>query len=396
MPLPPSFATAITNVTGSVYTTLAKKLANHKGEVYSFHVGDTWMEPAEGCRMEDLRVEEFPGMHRYTAPQGHPELLSTLREELGRRHEWDLSRDQILIAAGATGALGAVAGAILDPGDEVLLAAPYWPLIAGIVRSFRGVSVPVPIFAPRLSGDDIIAALETATTDKTVAVYWNTPNNPSGMALTADEVAAICAWAQGRNLWILADEVYEAYQFADEVGPAFSLAPERTFSTHSFSKTYGMAGNRCGYVVGPGRAISAARKISTHTFYSTPTASQLAATRTLTLPAAFEWVDSARAKYQEVGSRCAEMLGVPAPQGSTFLFVDVGDCLGDTDSADNGPKTGLNALLEDLADLGLFLAPGPSFGPYPHHVRMCFTATPPDVTLRGCEILARELDRRRS
>ncbi len=395
MPHSPKFAAALDDVTGSVYTTLAKKLASHQGEVYSFHVGDTWMEPAEGCRMEDLRVAENPGMHRYTAPQGHPELLSTVRAELGRRHGWDLAPDQLLIAAGATGALGAVAGAILDPGDEVLLAAPYWPLIAGIVRSFRGVPVDVPVFVPQLHGDEIIAALEAATTDRTVAVYWNTPNNPSGCALTADEVAAISAWARERNLWILADEVYEAYQFGaalsgTPVRPAYGFAPERTFSTHSFSKTFGMAGNRCGYVVGPGEAIEAARKISTHTFYSTPTASQLAAIRTLTLPAATEWVASARAKYQEVGTRCAQLLGVPAPQGSTFLFLDVADCL------DAGNGNSLERLLEDLADFGLFLAPGPSFGPYPNHVRMCFTATPPEVTLRGAEILARELAGRRN
>ncbi len=386
MPRPPDFSNSVGSVAGSVYTNLAEKLAAWEGECYAFHVGDTWMEPAEGTRMQDLTVEEHPGMHRYTAPQGHPALLAAVAEDLDSRYGWQLERDQILIAAGATGALGAVAGAILNPGDEVLLAAPYWPLIEGIVRSFGGTPVAVPVFAPRLDLEAMLAAFEAARSERTVAIYWNTPNNPSGRALDGSEVEALVGWAAEHELWVLADEVYEAYVFDGTATPARDFSPERVFSVHSFSKTFGMAGNRCGYVVGPAEAILQSRKIGTHTFYSTPTASQLAAVRSLTLPAAAKWVESAREKYRQVGRQVAELLEVEAPQGSTFLFLDVANCLDDR---------GLEGLLSDLADRGVFLAPGPSFGPFPHHVRLCFTATPPEVTLRGAEILAEELSRRR-
>lgn len=390
MPRPPAFATAVRDVSGSVYTTLAGKLAAWEGECYAFHVGDTWMEPAEGTRMQDLSVDEHPGMHRYTAPQGHPALIEAVRGDLARRYGWDLDGDEILIAAGATGALGAIAGAVLDAGDEVLLAAPYWPLIEGIVRSFRGTPVPVPVFAPRIRSDRLIAAFDAAVTERTVAVYWNTPNNPSGRALEAAEIEALVGWACERNLWVLADEVYEAYLFDGGATPARDFDPERVFSVHSFSKTFGMAGNRCGYVVGPGEALEQARKISTHTFYSTPTASQLAAVESLRLPAASEWVNAARAMYREVGHQVARILGVEPPQGSTFLFLDLADRLNQ-----RGPDAGgLDGLLSDLADRGVFLAPGPSFGPFPHHARLCFTAVPPEVTLRGVEILAEFVGRR--
>jgi N-succinyldiaminopimelate aminotransferase len=119
------------------------------------------------------------------------------------------------------------------------------------------------------------------------------------------------------------------------------------------------------------------QKIGTHTFYSTPTASQLVALRALTQ--ADGWLASTRARYAEMGRDAAAALGLPAPEGSTFLFLDVGDVL-DT--------RGLDGFLSDCANRGLLLAPGPSFGPYPTHVRLCFTAAPPDVIRRGVAALA--------
>jgi N-succinyldiaminopimelate aminotransferase len=139
-----------------------------------------------------------------------------------------------------------------------------------------------------------------------------------------------------------------------------------------------MAGNRCGYVVGPAEAIEQLKKIGLHSYYSTPTASQIAAVRVLAGPGE-TWIARAREQYCETGRRVAERLGLPAPLGSTFLFFDVAPFL---------DETGLGGFLERCVDRGLFLAPGPSFGPYPTHVRLCFTAAPPDVVLRGVEALA--------
>ena len=174
------------------------------------------------------------------------------------------------------------------------------------------------------------------------------------------------------------DEVYEHYVFDGDHTYARPLAPKRTFSVHSCSKAFGMAGNRCGYAVGPPETMAQVRKVSTHTFYSTPTASQLAAVRALGGPGD-EWAAAARAKYAEIGGSAAARLGIDAPSGSTFLFLDVADHL---------DERGLLGFLERCADRGLLLAPGPSFGPYPTHVRLCFTAAPPDVTARGVDRLA--------
>lgn len=383
MPRHPGFSPSVQDIAGNVYSALAHKLATYQGEVYPLHVGDTWMEPAEGCRMEDIRVADHPGMHRYAAPQGMPALLDAVAGRVRERTGVPTGRENVLVAAGATGGLGAVAGAIVAPDDEVLILSPHWPLITGIVRSFHGVPVDVPFFGAVDSPETAVEAVREKKTARTIALYLNTPSNPTGRIIPRPWIEALAAWAQSEDLWIIADEVYEDYVYEGEHTWVRPLAPEHTFSTHSFSKAYGMAGNRCGYIVGPARAVDELRKIGLHSFYSTPTASQIAAVRVMGEPGK-QWIANARKVYKEVGDRAAVRLGLDPPQGSTFLFLDVAESLDDR---------GLPGFLEDCVERGLFAAPGQSFGPYPTHLRVCFTAAPPDVVLRGVDVLAGLLGR---
>jgi N-succinyldiaminopimelate aminotransferase len=378
MPRHPHFSPSVDDISGAVYSALAHRLASFPGEVYPLHVGDTWMEPAQGCRMEDLTVAEYPGMHRYAAPQGMPALIDAIVEEARARSGAATERENVLVATGATGGLGAVAGAIVSPGDEVLLLAPHWPLITGIILSFHGVAVDVPFFGAVDSPETAVEAVREKLTDRTVALYLNTPSNPTGRIIPRPWIEALVAWAQSEDLWIISDEVYEDYVYEGEHTYCRPLAPERTFAAHSFSKAYGMAGNRCGHIIGPATAMKELRKIGMHSFYSTPTASQLAALRVLRGPGR-DWVAQARESYRQAGENAAARLGLEPPQGSSFLFLDVADRL---------DERGLGGFLEDCVERGLFVAPGPSFGPYPNHVRLCFTAAPPDVVARGVEALA--------
>ena len=377
MPRHPDVSSTVTAMRGGVFSALAHRFASLSGEIYPFHVGDTWMEPPPGARMQDLSVEEFPGMHRYVEPQGYGPLLDAVGALRG------VGRDRLLIAAGATGGLFSVAGAILDPGDEVLILAPYWPLIRGIVTAARGVAVDVPFFDRQGSVDELLRPYLSA---RTVALYVNTPNNPTGRVLDAEIMAEIAAFADRHGLWILSDEVYERYSFGKPHVSAAAFAPERTFVAHSFSKAYGMAGNRVGYVVGPSaESMLQARKISTNSFYAAPTAAQIAALRAMERGDA--WLDAARARYRELAEASADALGLPRPEGGTFLFLDVADLLDDR---------GVQGFLEDCLEDRLLLAPGASFGaPYATWVRLCYTATPPDVTARGVALLADRLRRAR-
>lgn len=383
MPRPPLVAPRARSLRASPYSALAERAATFDGEIHPLHVGDTWMEPAPGCRMQDLRVEDHPGMHRYTSVHGMPSLVDAIVERARGRTGLPVQRDEVLVAAGATGGLGAVAATLLSPGDEVLLLAPYWPLIEGIVRAVGGLPVPVPFFGEVASADEAVAAVRRHVGPRTVALYVNTPSNPTGRVLPEPWLAALAEVARAEGLWLLSDEVYEDYAYTGAHVPLRPMAPERTISAHSFSKAYGMAGNRAGYVVGPSEVLRHACRIGTHTFYSTPTASQIAARRALS-GLADDWVREARALYARVGAEAAARLGVPSPEGGTFLFLDVAPWL---------DHRGLAGFLEDLASDGVFVAPGDSFGPYPTHVRVCFTAAPPDQTLRGVEKIARRMGR---
>jgi N-succinyldiaminopimelate aminotransferase len=378
MPAPPALSPATAAIGASVYSALAARAAASGKEVFPLHVGDTWLDPPEGCRMEDIRQAEHKGLNLYTSIRGMTPLIDVIADRQEARTGLRPAREEVLVTGGATAGLASAVGAIVAPGEEVLILAPYWPLIAGIVRCFSAVPVPVPFFGVADAAETAIEIVRSARTRKTVALYVNTPNNPTGQVIPRDWLETLIAWAASEGLWVLSDEVYDDMLYEGEHTYARPLAPERTVAAHSFSKAFGMAGYRCGYLVGPEAVITEAAKVSTHTVYSAQTASQIAATRALR-GAGDAWVRKAKPLYKELRDAAAERLGVPPPPGSTFLFIDVAPHLG---------EDGLGGFLGRCADQGLLLAPGPSFGPYPTHVRVCYTAASPDVVTRGIEVLA--------
>jgi N-succinyldiaminopimelate aminotransferase len=366
---------------GAVFSPVAARLADLRTLVCPLHVGDTWLQPFAGSRMEDLREAEHPDLHRYSETQGLPELISALVEKLRARNRIACERESVLVTAGATGALGAAVGMCSAPGEEVLVLAPFWPLIRGIVQAFRATPVEVPFYDRVDSAEAAVAAVRERITRRSVALYVSTPSNPTGRVLPARWLEALAELARREGLWLISDEVYEDYVYRGEHVSIARFAPERTLTAFSFSKAFGMAGNRTGYLVGPPAAVAQALKISTHTFYAAPTAGQLAGLRALRDGAA--WVESARAGYRATGDRVAEMLGVAAPEGGTFLFLDVSQRL---------DARGIWGFLEDCLDDGVALAPGPSCGEaYPGWVRLCFTAAAPEAVLEAARKLAKRL-----
>ena len=376
MPRHPQVDPRIAAMRGGVFSRLAHKIATLEGEIYPLHVGDTWLEPLEGCRVEDFRCSEHEGLHRYARPHGHPALVEAICARKG------VTEDRVLVTAGATGGLGAVATTLLEPGDEVMILAPYWPLIPGIVYSSGGTPVDTAYFG---APGTVTERLQAALTDRTVAVYVNTPSNPTGRVMRLAELQELVAFARAHDLWIWADDIYEDYAYVGRHHRLADLAPERTFTACSFSKAYGMAGNRCGYLVGPEdpEVMLQVRKASLHSFYSAPTVAQLAGARVLREGEA--WLAMAGEHYRAAGDAAADALGQPRPEGGTFLFIDVSEHL---------DERGLHGFLMDCLDDNLLLAPGSSCGAaYGDHVRVCFTSAPPEVVARGVERLARRIRR---
>ncbi len=366
-------ALAARAIAGSVYSRLAER-ASLAPELYPFHVGDTWREPP--VTVGELPTSENPGIHRYTTVPGLPALRRALADRITARAGVPTAPDEVLITAGATAGITALLAAMVHPGDEVVLCAPYWPLVGGATKMAGG--TPIPVSVLDVTGpEDFARRLDAACSDRTRLLYVNSPNNPSGQVLPREWLQALVDVARRRDLWILSDEVYEDYSWGGPHTWVRALAPERTISAWSASKAFGMAGLRVGWLAGPRAVLEAVERVCTYTFYCAPHPGQVAVLRAIS-GAADAWVAESAAVYAALGAEVAAKLGVPAPGGGTFLFVDVAPFL--------AGRT-LPALLEQLADVGVLVAPGTSFGPFPTHVRLCFTAVPPEVTRRGVDAM---------
>lgn len=363
-----------------VYSQLAGRAQSSGRPLIPLHVGDTYLPPAVDVRA--LPASE--GLNRYTPVGGEPALVEALRGYLERRQGAPVSPQEVLITAGATGGLTALFAALLSPGDEALLLAPYWPLVAGGARLLGAVPVAVPVFGQGRTCAEALAALDAAWTPRARLLYFNSPNNPTGEVLSREWVEALVGWAARRGLWVVSDEVYDLFGFTAPHVYARPLDPARVISAFSMSKAFGMAGYRCGALQGPPEVLAEVERAATFTMYSAPTPSQRAA-RVALEGVGEEWAARARPLYAQVGAEAARRLGVGAPQGGTFLFLDV--------SRECPSAEALSALLERCADEGLLVAPGASFGPFPSHVRLCFTAAPPERVLEGVDVLARALGR---
>jgi aspartate/methionine/tyrosine aminotransferase len=374
---------------GAVYSPFADRLSESDesgesdGPIYPLHVGDTWRDPFVGARCEDILSADHPRLHAYGNTRGLPELVSRVCEKLRKRNDLDHRPEEILVTAGATGGLATLAGATLSPGDEILILAPFWPLIRGIAQSFRATPVEVPFYDRVSTLEEAVAAVESKITSRSRVLYVSTPSNPTGRVIPGDWLEALAALARRHDLWIFSDEVYEDYVYTGEHVSMARFAPERTVSVYSVSKSYAMAGQRVGYLAGPESIISEARKIGTHIYYHAPIIGQR--TAIAAIEGGDAWIEKARAEYQATGAQVAERLGLPTPEGGTFLFLDVSARLDDR---------GMHGLLEDCFAKGVLVAPGLSCGEvYGDWIRLSYTAAPPDDVLEAATRLAEVLGR---
>ncbi|MEE2665851.1 MAG: pyridoxal phosphate-dependent aminotransferase [Myxococcota bacterium] len=375
------FAPTVQAIPGAVYSPFAQRLPRSGIPPVPLHVGDTWLPACVGARMQDLTAEDHPDLHRYAPTAGVPALLDALVEKLRVRNGIACERDEVLVGAGATGVLANAVGAIAAPGEEVLILAPFWPLIRGIVQAFRATPVEVPFFDRVHSADDAVAAVGERITQRSVALYVSTPSNPTGRILPRPWLEALAELAAAHDLWLIADEVYEDYVYEGEHFSVATAAPDRTLSVFSFSKAYGMAGHRVGYLAGPASLVHEAHKVGTHTAYHAPVAGQLVGLSALAVGA--DWIAKARASYREVGFESAATLGLAPPQGSTFHFIDVAERL---------DERGMHGFLEDCFEDGVLVAPGASSGSdYQSWIRLCYTAAPPDDVRVATRRLARRI-----
>lgn len=389
MPRYPSPARSADGLSPAVYSSLLSLAEESGREVFALNVGDTYLEPPHAARVQRLADAPHPGLHRYADVRGEPALLDAIVADHARRG-LPVERERVQVTAGGTSGLDIAARTLLDPGDELILLAPYWPLIRGIVRATGAQPVELPLFTElRKPGFDLRAALEGARTARTAAIYVNSPNNPTGVVLREAEIAVIAAFAEEHGLWVLCDEAYERLAFEREPGarvPAVWTHPvlqERAVVMHTFSKSFGLAGARVGYLHGPAQAMQRIAGLSTFTSYCAARPMQLAAARALS-PESDAWLGEARARYRAAAEQTAKALRVPVPEGGTFVFFNTRPYLRDGEEPE--------ALLERCARAGVVLTPGVVAGAaYRSWARLCFTCVPPSVLTRALATLQRLL-----
>jgi aspartate/methionine/tyrosine aminotransferase len=356
------------------------------GELIPLQIGDTYLDPPQSARFGSI-IEMHgadDGLYRYGACAGMPELKKAIAEELRGQHRTfpEVGAANVLIGAGATHALFCAARAILDAGDDVLMASPYWPLAPGIVRACGARVVEVPLSSrlyadPRLDAGGIFRA---ALTPRAKAIYLITPNNPDGKVLTREQLLSIAAFAREKDLWVIADEVYADFAFSLPHISTASLPDmaERTVTAYSFSKSHALAGARVGYVVAPEDVIAAALRASTHTVFNVPVLMQHAAVAALA--AGPRWIERASLIYRNALEATVDALRGTSvrfglAEGGTYLFLDFREVLGDQP---------LSVLLERAIEKGVLLAPGEAFGKdYATCARLCFAAVPLPRLLDG-------------
>jgi aspartate/methionine/tyrosine aminotransferase len=385
-------------IRASVFADLAPRIEAHAragGDLVALHIGDTHRPPPPEARFARVEGDALdPALYCYGAIPGVDALKVAFVGALDAAGRGPRDADpmrHVLVGAGATHAIFCALRAVLDPGDEVLVAAPYWPLSVGVVRAAGGVPIEVPLTA-RLYADPHASAeaiLEEAVTPRTRAIYLISPNNPDGYVYDDRQLRGVARVAVARDLWVLSDEVYADYVYDGAHG---SIArhegmADRTLSAYSLSKSHALAGARVGFLVAPERVASLARRVATHTVFNVPVASQRVALAALEAPAA--WIDEARADYRNARDATLHLLEGSgarafAPHGGSYVFVDFAPVLAGRP---------LRALLERAIDHGVLLAPGDGCGEaFGDFARLCFTSVPRPRLLEGVARLRAAID----
>jgi aspartate/methionine/tyrosine aminotransferase len=310
-----------------------------------------------------------PANHRYTPAGGLPGLKSAIVAKTARDSAYDVSADQVLVTNGGKQAVFEAFATVIDPGDEVLLPAPFWTTYPEAITLAGG--VPVEVFAGEDQGYLVtVEQLEAARTDRTKALLFCSPSNPTGAVYPPEQVRAIGEWALEHGIWVVSDEIYEHLTYDDA---QFSSMPvqvpdlaETCIVLNGVAKTYAMTGWRVGWMLGPRDVVKAATNLQSHLTSNVANVSQQAAIAALTgdLSAVAAMREAFDRRRRTMVSMLTEIDGVvcPAPQGAFYAYPSVKGVLG-REVAGRTPTTSMELADIILDEVEVAVVPGEAFGP---------------------------------
>ncbi len=354
-------------------TTKAQELKAAGRDIIALGAGEPDFDTPENIREAAKRAID-EGKTRYTAVDGIPELKKAICAKFERENRLSYTPAQVTVGTGGKQVLYNALMATLNPGDEVIIPAPYWVSYPDMVLLAGG--SPVVVECSLENHFKITAEqLEAAITPKTKWFLFNSPSNPTGAGYNREELKALTdVLLRHPHVWVLTDDMYEHLVFDDfefctpaEVEPALY---ERTLTVNGVSKSYAMTGWRIGYAAGPVPLINAIRKIQSQSTSNPCSVSQWAAVEALNGPQVF--LETNKAVFQRRRDLVVGMLNeakgitCPVPEGAFYVYPDISGCIGKTSA--NGVKIEndeefVSALLEET---GVAVVFGAAFGLSPN------------------------------
>jgi aspartate aminotransferase len=325
-----------------------------------------------------------PKNHRYTPAGGLPELKEAIASKTLRDSGFSVDASQVVVTNGGKHAVFSAFAALCDPGDEVIVPAPYWTTYPEAIHLAGGVSVVVDTTDEagfKVTTDQ----LDAAKTDRTKVLLFVSPDNPSGAIYSPAEVKEIGEWALANDVWVVTDEIYEHLVYGDhEFASMPTLVPDladRCLVLNGVAKTYAMTGWRVGWLIGPNDVAKAVTNFQSHATSNVANVAQRAALAAVAGP--LDDVAMMREAFTRRGATMHRMLGeIPGvtciePQGAFYCFPNVSGLLG-RDIRGSVATTTL-----ELADLVLEQAkvafvPGEAFGA-PGYARFSFALGDDDL-----------------
>jgi aspartate aminotransferase len=309
-----------------------------------------------------------PRFHKYTPAAGLPELRQAVADKTARDSGFEVTAGQVLITNGGKQAVFQTFAALLDPGDEVLVPAPYWTTYPEAIQLAGGVTVPV---ATDESTGYLasVADLEAARTERTKILLFVSPSNPTGAVYPPEQVAEIGRWAVANGLWVVTDEIYEHLVYGDARFSSIPvMAPEITEQCvvlNGVAKTYAMTGWRVGWMIGPADVIKAATNFESHVTSNVCNVAQAAALAAVSgdLSAVAQMREAFDRRRRTMTRMLNEIPGVvcPEPEGAFYCYPSVRGVLGKEIAGHRpGSSAELAALILDEAEVAV--VPGEAFG----------------------------------
>jgi aspartate aminotransferase len=325
-----------------------------------------------------------PRNHRYTPAGGLPELKSAIAAKTLRDSGWAVEASQVLVTNGGKQAIYEAFAAILDPGDEVIVPAPYWTTYPESIQLAGGVTVEV--VADETTGYKVsVEQLEAARTENTKVLLFVSPSNPTGAVYTRAEVEAVGRWAAGHGLWVLTDEIYEHLVYGDAEFVSLPVAvPEladKCIVVNGVAKTYAMTGWRVGWVIGPQDVIKAATNLQSHATSNVSNVAQVAALAAVSgdLSAVDEMKVAFDRRRQTIVRMLNEIPGVvcPVPEGAFYAYPSVKGLLG-KELRGKRPQSSAELASLILDEVEVAVVPGEAFGT-PGYLRLSYALGDEDL-----------------